>query len=81
MIQREYDDYRHNELLHLNRYLIATLINFGNSFGGKKKPVELKDIYPIDDFDKAIDKARQLEKQRFEQRAENVLDKYRRYER
>jgi len=81
MMKREYEDWRHSESLHLQRYLIATLINFGNSFGGSKKAVELSDIYPIEQFDKAIAKQKQKEKEKFQHRAEMVLEKYRQYER
>tara|TARA_R100000908_G_scaffold21968_1_gene8719 strand:+ start:10405 stop:10683 length:279 start_codon:yes stop_codon:yes gene_type:complete len=78
LMVRENDRSMVIEQLHLLRTISATIQNLGQSFSKNPEPVDVLDIWQIPEIDKIIKKHRAKAEERFEQRAEQVLDKYKR---
>lgn len=78
-IDRKYGRDQHAEVLHLLRTVVTEVENLRKSMSGKKqKASDVLNVWPIPELDPVIKKARELHKKQFEERAEQVLEKYRR---
>lgn len=78
LMQRRWERSNHVEQLHLQRYLIAVIMNFAGSFSKGSKRVDSLDIWSIPEIDGQIKAIRAKEKEEFEKRADAVLEKYKR---
>jgi hypothetical protein len=79
VVERRYQREQHAEHLYLQRYIATTLVNLIKGFSKtKEKPADMLDVWSIPEIDEQILKQRELEKKRFEDRAEKVLEKYKR---
>lgn len=76
-MQREYVRNQHAESLYLLRYMATSLVNILQGFSKNGKAVDQTDIFPIPELDPILIKKREEERRRFEERAEKVLEKYR----
>lgn len=78
-MQREYERNQHIQTLHVLRQTAMTLVNIGQSFSKNPKTVSERDIMPIPEIDEEIRKIEKKREAEFEQRAERVLEKYKRF--
>ena len=78
LMQRRWERSNHVEGLHLQRYLIAVIMNFAGSFSKGSKRVDSLDIWSIPEIDGQIKAIRAKDKEEFEKRADAVLEKYKR---
>lgn len=76
LLRREMQRSDTDQMMHLQRLTVKVLIDLSKMFEKHPKPTDALDIWPIPSIDEGIKKARTIEKQKFEERAERVLQKY-----
>ena len=75
-MKRQYEREQQTETLYLLRFIASSISNLISSFSKNPKKVDQVDIWPIPEIDKYIEEQRRIEKEKFNKRAEDVLNKY-----
>lgn len=76
LLRREMERSDIDELMHLQRLTVKSLLDISQMFSKNPKPVDPLDVWPIPGIDKSIKKAREIQQRKLEERAEKVLQKY-----
>lgn len=75
-MRRQFERDQQTETLYLLRFIASSIANLISSFSKNPKKIDQLDIWPIPEIDTYIEKQREIEKQKFNERAEKVLQKY-----
>lgn len=76
LLRREMEQSDVDQLMHLQRLTVKSLRDISQMFAKHPEPVDPLDIWPIPEIDKSIQRAREIQQRQLEERAEKVLQKY-----